>query len=179
MKVPELDAHITEHIQGVFGQSDMAILKEHIEQLHENQVYLEIGVDEGRSTAVASHYADPDIYVVGIDINDVPPHELSDGRAQFAMKEGIIGIGKKGFFVHGDADEFSKLWLYPIDLMFIDGHHDYESVKNNTLIWEKKMAPGGTILFHDYDHPETKEWLDEHYGDNKELLNNKIIRVRV
>ena len=48
----------------------------------------------------------------------------------------------------------------------------------NTLSWERLVAKGGVILFHDYDHEDTKRWLDEHYEDNKEVLHNKIVRVR-
>ena len=179
MKVPELHLYILKHIQGVFGESDMRIMKKHIEKLEPGEVYLEVGVDEGRSFTTAHHYAKEGVFVVGVDIHDVPPHAVSEGRGPFAESEGMIGIGKHGFFVHGDGDIFAKLWTKPISLMFLDPHHDYESIKSCTLAWEPKMKKGGVILFHDYDHDETKKWLDEHYGDNKELLNNKIIKVVV
>ena len=68
--------------------------------------------------------------------------------------------------------------MIPVDLLFIDGSHDYDSVKSDTLLWEPKVMRGGTILFHDYDHPDTKRWLDERYGNKKEVLHNKIVRVR-
>ena len=178
MGVDELGDYIAEHIQGVFSPNDMRVMKEEIEKLDKGDIYLEIGVDEGRSQMVAYKYAKKGVYIIGIDIHDVYNHEYSIGRGEFAEREGMIGIGKTGFYVHGDADVFANLWDKPISLMFIDGHHDYESVKLNTLKWESKMKKGGVILFHDYDHPETKRWLDEHYGDNKEIFHNKVVKVQ-
>ena len=183
--IEELDVHIYKQIQGVFSTVDMQVLKEEIEKLQPGDVYVEIGVDEGRSARVAHEYANPSVYKFYIDIHDVPPHSVSIGRGPWMEQEGMVGIDKKGFFIHGDADLFGGLFHQQIfnnvkfvDLMFIDGHHDYESVKMNTQIWEPLMKPGSTILFHDYDHPDTKRWLDERYGDNKEVLHSKIVRVR-
>lgn len=176
MKTPaELNQHILKYIQGVFSETDMEVLKEEIQKLKPDQVYVEIGVNEGRSARVAHEYAHPDVYKFWIDIIDVPPHSASIGRGPWMEQEGMVGINKKGFYIHGDADKFP--WDIPIHLLFIDGHHDYESVKNNTLKYENFVH--GVILFHDYDHPETKRWLDEHYGDNKEVLHGKIVRVKV
>lgn len=179
MNIVDYDAYIIKNIQGMFGQADMAVLKGEIEKLEPGQIYLEVGVDEGRSFAVAHHYAKPGVFIVGIDIHNVDPHSVSVGRGKWMEQEGMVGIGKHGFFIHGDADEYAELWNRPIDLMFLDPHHDYESIKKNTLSWEPKVKRGGVILFHDYDHHETKQWLDEHYGDNKELFHGKIIKVVV
>lgn len=177
MNFEELDAHITKHIQGNFNQFDT--LKTEVEKLKPGEIYLEIGVDEGKSFRVIHEYAQEGVIKIGIDIHDhsgVPG--ITIGRAQFMEQEGIVGINRTGFYVHGDADEFSKVWVKPIQLLMIDGHHDYDSVKKNTLLWEGFVPSGGTIIFHDYDHSETKRWLDEHYGDNKELHEGKVIVVR-
>ena len=177
--ISELHIHMLDYIQGGFSESDMEILKEDIEKLKPGDIYVEIGTDEGRSARVAHEYADPEVLKMWVDIHDPLPHSLSIGRGPWMEQEGMVGLNKTGFYVHGDADNFAKAVGKRrfISLMFIDGHHDYESVKANTLNWEKMMIKGGVILFHDYDHEDTKRWLDEHYGDNKKLLNNKIIKV--
>ena len=178
MDIPELDAHIAKYIQGGFGPADMAIMKEECEKLKPGDVYVEIGVDEGRSARVAHEYCHPDVYKIFIDIHD-PTHTPNLNRAEFMEQEGIVGLGKTGFYIHGDADVLSEfIILNKVKLLFIDGHHNYDSVKQNTLKWEPFMKTGSVMLFHDYDHPETKRFLDEHYGNKKEVLHGKIVRVR-
>ena len=147
----------------------MDVFREEVGKLEPGQVYFEVGVDEGKSMTVAYLLAKPGVYIVGCDIHDVPPHSVSKGRGPWAEAIGMVGINKPGFFIHGDADLFAGFWNTPIDLLFIDGHHNYESVKNNTLMWEPNMKEGGVILFHDYDHGEVKQWLNEKYGDRKEI----------
>ena len=182
MNIQELDQYIAKYIQGGFSPADMAVLKEEIEKLKPGDIYVEIGVDEGRSARVAHEYANPDVFKIYIDIHD-PTHTPGLNRAEFMEQEKMVGLGKKGFYVHGDADEFAKVFLRIdsskfVSLMLIDGHHDYESVRQNTLMWEPFVKSGGIILFHDYDHEDTHRFLDEHYGNKKEVLHNKIVRVR-
>lgn len=169
MKTPnELHLYILQYIQGVFSELDMQVLKEHIEKLKPGDMYVEVGVDEGRSARVAHEYAHPDVYKLYIDIHNVDPHQQSIGRGKWMEQEGMVGIGKKGFFIHGDGDLFTALLPdNSVSLCFLDPHHDYESIKSCTLAIEPKMKKGSVMLFHDIDHTETRKWLDDHYGKNK------------
>lgn len=179
--IEELSNHINNYIQGMFGPADMEVMKEEIEKLEPGDIYVEIGVDEGRSMAVAAHYAKPGVFIVGIDIHDVYIHSASMGRGEFAEQEGYMGFQKHGFFIHGDADVFAELWTKPISLMFIDGGHDYFEVKKNCEKWEGFMKKGGTILFHDIDYaaPGVKGFLNDRYTPSGwEALHGKIGRVR-
>lgn len=181
MTIPELDQYISDHIQGVFGQMEMAVLKEEIEKLNDDEIYLEVGVDEGRSLTVARHYAKDTVWTVGVDIIDPSARSqyMNIRLGHIPNGQGMICPGSRCVYVHSDAKMFASLWQKPIALLFIDGDHSYEGVKGDTLLWEPKVKPGGVILYHDYDHPETKRWLDEYYGDKKEVIANKIVRVRV
>lgn len=176
MDIVELDKYIASFIQGGFGQADMAVMKEECEKLKAGDVYVEIGVDEGRSARVAHEYCPEGVYKIFIDIHD-PTHTPNLNRAEFMEQEGMVGLGKKGFYVHGDADEFSNIFQGEIALLFIDGHHDYESIKRNDKQWWWKVKKGGVILYHDYDHPDVKRYLDEEYGDRKEVLHGKMVKV--
>lgn len=46
--------------------------------------------------------------------------------------------------------EHLELFEHPFDLIFIDGGHDYDSVKNDIQIARKHIAPGGIICGHDF-----------------------------
>lgn len=182
MTIPELDAHIAKYIQGGFGQADMAVMKEECEKLKAGDVYVEIGVDEGRSARVFHEYAPEGVYGIFIDIHDHGPvPNVTISRAVFMEQEGMVGLGKRGFYIHGDADEFATLLRGPISLLFIDGHHSYEDVEKNTLMMEPLVKKGGVILFHDTDYTDgVPKFLDDYYGVGKwENLHGKVGRVRL
>ena len=40
-----------------------------------------------------------------------------------------------------------------VDLVFLDGAHDYESVKRDIVQWLPVLKPGGIMCGHDYDCP--------------------------
>lgn len=48
-----------------------------------------------------------------------------------------------------------------IDLLFIDGSHDYESLKKDFELYYPKVKMRGNILFHDSNHPPIKKFLSE------------------
>ena len=78
----ELDAWITKHIQGNFNEFE--VLKPEVEKLEPGDIYLEVGVDEGKSFRVAHEYAKLGVFKIGIDIHDhdgVPG--ITIGRAKF------------------------------------------------------------------------------------------------
>ena len=180
LPIEEWNEWICARIQGSFWINDMRIIKEEIEKLTSGQIYLEVGVDEGKSLSTAAYYAPEGVYTVGVDYIDPPARApyMKIRLGHFPKGESLISLGSKTFYMQADANELAKIWNTPLDLLFIDGDHSYEGVKNDTLSWEPKVKEGGTILFHDYDSLPVKEWLDEHYGKNKEVLHGKIVRVR-
>ena len=179
MNYQEINDYLDGKIQGGFGSVEAKVFEEEFEKLEAGSVYLEIGVDEGRSFYFASIYAKRGVFLIGIDIHNVDPHQKSIGRGKFMEQEGLVGLGKRGFFIHGDADELVNAVHIKVDLLFIDGHHDYESVKKNYMSWFPFVRKGGVILFHDYDHPDVKRFLDEKFEDNKQVIGGKIVKIEV
>lgn len=178
--IDELNDYFEGKIAGGFFKADMAVQKEEIEKLNAGDVYLEIGVDEGKSLSCAYFAAKEGVFCVGVDYID-PPARAPYMNQPFGYSpngQGLIVHGSSVMYIHGDAEMVAKVWDRPINLLFIDGDHSYEGVKKDHDAWFPKVVKGGTVLYHDYDHPETKQFLDDTFGDNKEVLHNKIVRVR-
>lgn len=55
-----------------------------------------------------------------------------------------------------------------IDLIFIDGNHTYEYVKNDCNLWWNKIKSGGIMCGDDYYMDETRKAVDE-FSSNKKL----------
>jgi len=57
---------------------------------------------------------------------------------------------------HGDPDILPVEFLRGSDsekpdMVFLDGHHGYEAVKRDLLIWKARLAEGGLLCGHDLD----------------------------
>lgn len=139
---------------------------------------LEIGSYCGKSTICMAQVADS---VVAVD-----PH---DGRATDKPKGTLIEmmtnlskyqVGNVTIQQATSADWAATFDGAPFDVVFIDGAHDYASVKQDIEIAERFLAPDGLIAFHDYrEHPREHDgrWdpdvtqaVNEYLGLGAELL---------
>lgn len=76
------------------------------------------------------------------------------------------------------SDARPQFFEKKIDLLFIDGNHDYEAVKNDYLLWSPLIPSGGTIVLHDFgavhvDGP--KRVAEEFILKNKEWRDVKVV----
>lgn len=65
-------------------------------------------------------------------------------------------FGSTCYFIEGDTKSSNTLYkLYSlldgekVDLLFIDGDHTYEGVKNDWFSYRQFVKPGGLVVFHD------------------------------
>lgn len=110
-----------------------------LRQIHEflrPRTYLEIGVENGESIALAL----PETRVIGIDPAPNVQFRLSANTTIHAL------TSDEYFATHDVHAEFSGL---PIDLAFIDGMHKFEFALRDFVNIEKRCAHGSTILIHD------------------------------
>lgn len=117
-------------------------------------VIVEIGAYRGRS-AIALAYGARD----GVTVYSVDPHEeheisgLSFGMADnqaFMQNVSRAGMGTKVCVVALRSIEALVIKrLHPVGLVFIDGAHDYHSVKVDTLMWGDALEVGGLLAIHD------------------------------
>lgn len=62
----------------------------------------------------------------------------------------------------GLSSTIRETWKIPLRFIFIDGHHDYEYVRDDCL-WRHSLVSAGVIAFHDYGGPHkgVKKAVDE------------------
>lgn len=115
---------------GWFSAYDMECIYPMLIDSKKDDVYLEIGVDRGRSLAFARKYFRGDVF--GIDIIDNGGSEVKGAN-----------------FICSDANKVD--WGLPINVLFIDGNHDYDWVKRDWEKYSPSVVKGGWVFFHDAD----------------------------
>ena len=130
-------------------------------------VIVDLGVDFGFSTFV---FASPGIgKVYGMDLFQNP---YRDAYTQ-ALKHQEILKDKFGIsnveIIRGWFSDIVRKWERPIDILHIDGSHNYEDVKRDYEEWSKFVKKNGVILFHDVNAPEYKGFGVRKFFDEIDL----------
>jgi len=115
---------------GAFSTFDSAVLAPEVAKLNSGQVYLEVGVDKGKSLSIMAMVAKTGVEIHGVDLR--PDPKVSNT------------------FFH-NTDSFTFKLDIKVDVIFIDGDHSYEGCKADIDNWYPQMAKGGVMLFHDCD----------------------------
>ena len=112
------------------------------------EVTVELGVDYGYSSFLMALCQDNPVY--GIDCFDVSihgPREDDDYQFVMSVKEKLELDNLE--IIKGYFDDVAKTWDKEIDLLHIDGLHDYNNCKNDCDTWAPLVKENGVILFHD------------------------------
>lgn len=149
---------------GAFSAYDMECIVPYLEKLLPNEIYLEIGVDKGKSLSVARMVTDPQVVVCGIDLREDPKVE-----------------GTR--FFQGKSEHVEKLWdyeigLWKVSLLFIDGDHSYQGCKTDIDCWYPHMKEHGIMFFHDHDEssPGVLQAVSEFVNNYKGILDYKMYK---
>lgn len=135
------------------------------------RVVVEIGTHAGGVFYGLCQIADPSALVVSIDL---PAEEIGADKIDYSSKavigdEKIRAHGQPGQEIHlirGDSHspesvaELEKILDgREIDVLFIDGDHTYDGVKQDYELYNGYVRPGGMVVFHDiipiYEHYAT------------------------
>ena len=128
---------------------------------------LEIGVYEGDFSKYILDNC-PDLNLVLLDCwqeqdkNTYKDYMNSSNQVQIErINKTIINVTNhynRISLIKGFSDDFSKLFSDKIfDFIFIDGNHQYDSIKKDLNNWYPKVKSGGLFCGHDY--------VDGFYGD--------------
>jgi len=77
-------------------------------------------------------------------------------------------------FINKPSYEIAKTWNKKIDILFIDGDHRYQAVKNDYNLFSPFVKRGGLIIFHDANCPrvgQVREFVEEINSPKKIILD--------
>jgi predicted O-methyltransferase YrrM len=112
-------------------------------------VIVEIGSWKGKSTIFLAKgsKAGQRVRVYAIDPHEVEGfrhifHEFKKNMANAQVEDIVVPIVKT-------SEEAADDFLEPCALVFVDGSHDPDSVKQDFALWYPKLIEGGIMAFHD------------------------------
>lgn len=117
---------------GAFSSFDMACIYPALIKSKKDDVYLEVGVDRGKSLAFARKFFQGGVFGIDIDNNMETRVERTN-------------------FIHKESNKAVKSWTLPINVLFIDGNHTYAGCKDDWNNFSPFVVDGGWIFFHDCD----------------------------
>jgi len=123
----------------LYLDSDVPLLFRYASQLRPGMTYLEVGMGFGGSCMLVALCTPPG---VGIFTIEKSPNPRVEGFFEYYKIKDRIEV-----LVGMSRDIF---WKDPIDLLFIDGAHEYDAVVADFVKFGEFVVPGGYILFHDY-----------------------------
>ncbi len=130
-------------------------------------VIVEIGSYQGKSTIwlARGSRAGNQLQVYAIDPHEDKPENFDKFRSFIARAgvESLVTPIRK--LSHDAARDFSE----PVSMIFIDGAHEYEPVKNDFELWFPKVVENGIMAFHDT--------IDNQWGSTR-VVRKYIYRSR-
>lgn len=115
-------------------------------------VIVEIGSFKGRSTVSFGFGclgASKHIYAIDLFEGDNNIYGTGDFLKIFNQNINSCGLSDYVTPIKKHSLEVAKEWNRPIDILFIDGSHEYEDVKADFFAFYPFVKPGGIVAFHD------------------------------
>ena len=138
--IEELNTFVEKQTKGAFSTLDMEVLVPEVKKLVAGDIYVEVGVDKGKSFLCAYYSSVDGVRLYGVDIN---------GTSIFFQ---ILKDLPRAKFINEDSSDAGKSWSGgKISLIHIDGDHSYKGCKADIDSWYPHMKDQGVMLFHDCD----------------------------
>jgi len=152
-RTPEEVDRLVAGVDGWFGPLEGRLLYRLAAAADPAGCIVEIGSWQGRSTIwlAAGALAGRGARVVAID-----PHRGTSLRAPGQTTEPDLrrnlaeaGVDAQVEVVVATSAEAAAGWSRPVSLLWIDGDHEYESVREDLELWEPHLMPGAAVALHD------------------------------
>jgi len=148
-------ANFVRNVDGWLFDGEARLLFELARQARPGGVIVEIGSWMGKSTICLAKGSEMGsrlkIYAIDPHIGSEEHHttgkvwtfdQFQANIRNAAVQDSIVPLVKM-------STDAAKDFNHPVSLLFIDGAHDYDSVKADFEAWYPKVINGGTVAFHD------------------------------
>ncbi|MBL7849470.1 MAG: class I SAM-dependent methyltransferase [Cyclobacteriaceae bacterium] len=118
----------------------------------EGAVIVEIGSFLGRSTvsfALGCKGTSKHVYAIDLFEGDGDMYGQGDFQQQFRGNVRRCGVESYVTDIRSHSLTVAQSWTRPIDILFIDGSHEYEDVKADFHAFYPHVKRNGIIAFHD------------------------------
>lgn len=118
----------------------------------DHAVIVEIGSFQGRSTVsfgLGCLGSNKHIYAIDLFEGDNDMYGSGDFQDQFMRNIRSCGVESHVTPIKQHSLKVAATWDKPIDVLFIDGSHEYEDVKADFDAFYPHVKKGGIIAFHD------------------------------
>jgi hypothetical protein len=173
---------------GLLSRHEGVALFKLAKSLPPNAVMVEIGCYGGLSSAYLLegakksgaflHSIDPFDADMENQMQDESNIMLADKK--FSAKEidaKLRDFGLRNFkLIRGFSFEVVKEWTKQIDLLWIDGNHQYGAVKQDYDQWEPFLKIGGIIAFHDSNKLDSSQGWSKYGWEGPTTLVNEELR---
>jgi predicted O-methyltransferase YrrM len=110
-------------------------------------IIVDLGVDCGYSSLCFATVGKGDVYGIDSFEGDANTGFTNTYREAKAAADDLH-FGNV-HFIKGSLHEVAQTWNKQIDILHIDGSHEYEEVSRDYLDWKKFVRAGGVIMLHD------------------------------
>jgi predicted O-methyltransferase YrrM len=150
---PEDVERTVSNVEGWLGPREGRLLYRLATEADPAGSIVEIGSWHGRSTIwlAAGAKAGRGAHVVAID-----PHAGTHLREEGETTDHVLranleraGVEDQATIVVATSKKAAAEWSGPISLLWIDGDHEYESVRRDYLMWEPHLRPDAVVALHD------------------------------
>jgi len=132
---------------GSIREDESKLLAKYAAKAQNNIV--EIGGFQGKTSIMLAQNSNQKVYVVDVWSGKKVDEGVYIDKKVFDNNVNYFGLSERIEGIRAASMQALSSWDKPIGLLFIDGSHKYQSVKND-IKWIKHVIKGGYIAFHDY-----------------------------
>lgn len=180
---PKHTAHSVVDWTGYLYHEEVDALIELARSLPQDAHIINIGAGNGTS-GLAFMEARPDLHVTTIDIQlESSPYGCLAGEEAVFRSAGFWGDPRHEQ-IHGDSKDVAFEWISQgrdlVDMVFVDGGHQYHEAIGDIYGWRPLIKHGGILAIHDYEKTH-KVWpgVDRAVNEYRAKLPQDIVISQV